>query len=76
MIKEQTIVKKDTQENWDKAIRFVPKAGEMIYYTDIDDFKIGDGKTLLQDLVFLKNYSYAVNNETLVLKGGQQWQLK
>jgi len=46
MEKEQTFIKKDTTENWNKAKRFVPKENEIIIYTDAGT-KIGDGKTLL-----------------------------
>ncbi len=51
------IHKHDTEENWLKAINFIPKQGELIIY-DIDDthaqprFKIGDGETLVSELPF------------------------
>lgn len=51
------IHKHDTEENWLKAINFIPKQGELIIY-DTDDihtqsrFKIGDGETLVSDLPF------------------------
>jgi hypothetical protein len=30
------LIKKDTTENWNKAINFIPKAGEIIVYADLD----------------------------------------
>lgn len=50
--------KHDTEENWLKAVNFIPKQGEMIIY-DIDDdydyerIKIGDGTTLVSSLPFV-----------------------
>jgi hypothetical protein len=51
------IHKHDTEENWDKATGFIPQQGEIIVY-DIDTtheherFKIGDGKTSVNNLPF------------------------
>jgi len=70
MIKEQTILKKDTTENWNKAKNFIPKEGEFIYYSDINNYKIGDGETRLQDLSFIRNYKYTFDNGTLIIEGG------
>lgn len=56
-IKSRIIHKHDTEENWLKAVNFIPKQGELIIY-DIDSihtierFKIGDGTTLVNDLPF------------------------
>lgn len=44
--------KTDTLNNWEKAIGFVPKKGEIIIYSDIKKFKVGDGITLLSTLDF------------------------
>lgn len=50
--------KHDIEENWLKAVNFIPKQGEMIVY-DIDDnytyerIKIGDGVTLVSALPFV-----------------------
>jgi len=52
MEKEQSFIKKDTTENWNKAKRFIPKENEVIVYTDAGT-KIGDGKTLLHELPFI-----------------------
>lgn len=56
--------KRDTCENWDHAIGFIPLNGEVIIYTDYQDvdgqyvpgIKIGDGTTYVQDLPFLGAY--------------------
>lgn len=56
-IKTRVINKHDTETNWIKAINFIPLQGEIIVY-DVDSnynyerFKIGDGKTLINDLPF------------------------
>lgn len=44
--------KYDTQENWNKAVNFVPKKGELIIYSDIKKFKVGDGSSKLSVLDF------------------------
>ena len=50
--------KHDIEENWKKAINFIPKQAEIIVY-DIDDThdyvrkKIGDGVTKVNDLPFV-----------------------
>lgn len=57
-INSRIINKHDTEANWNKAINFIPKQGELIIY-DIDDnynyerFKIGDGKTIVSSLPFV-----------------------
>lgn len=59
-IKSRIIHKHDTEENWLKAVNFIPKKGELIIY-DIDisysyeRFKIGDGITLVSALPFAMN---------------------
>jgi hypothetical protein len=73
MIKENTIIKKDSSENWAKAKNFVPKEGEIIFY-DEDKIKIGDGLTKVNDLPFVNenSYEYHLEGTTLVIqsKGG------
>jgi hypothetical protein len=67
--------KHDTEANWKKAVNFVPLAGELIIYdADIESggeysyerFKIGDGKTPVNELVFYKANSsnWNQNDET------------
>ena len=51
-LKWRTQLKHDTSENWSKAVNFIPLDGEMIIYTDLKRFKIGDGQTLVNDLPF------------------------
>lgn len=54
------IQKHDIEENWLKAINFIPRQGEIIIY-DADDsysferIKIGDGKTTVSNLPFIIN---------------------
>lgn len=49
--------KHDIQSNWEKAVNFIPKAGEIIIY-DVDAnyayprIKIGNGTNYLRDLLF------------------------
>ena len=60
------ITKHDTEANWEKALSFIPKLGEIIIYetplktipneydwTSIPRIKIGDGNTLINDLLFI-----------------------
>lgn len=72
MEKEQVFIKKDTSQNWDKAKNFIPKENEMIIYTDLKKKKIGDGKTLLNNLPFVDQYDYTVEGNMLIIenKGG------
>ena len=50
--------KHDIEANWNKALNFIPKQGEIIIY-DIDAnynyerFKIGDGITTVNNLLFI-----------------------
>lgn len=69
MIKENTIIKKDTAENWSKAKNFIPKENEIIIYTDIG-MKIGDGKTKVNDLPFVNQNSYSVEDDMLIIEEG------
>lgn len=70
MEKEQSFIKKDTTENWNKAKRFIPKENEIIIYTDIfpKGIKIGDGKTKITDLPFIGNYDYSVEDGVLIIQ--------
>ena len=59
-LKTRVILKHDTEANWDKAITFVPKKGEVIIY-DPDDThpysrqKLGDGVKTVVVLPFFEN---------------------
>ena len=46
------IQKNDTSTNWAKATTFVPLKGELIVYTDIGQFKVGDGVTSVVNLPY------------------------
>lgn len=67
MIKEQTIIKKDSPENWNKAKNFVPKEGEIIVYLGMG-MKLGNGETKVNDLPFVSQTSYAVEDNILVIE--------
>lgn len=59
--KNRIIHKHDTEENWKKAVNFIPKKGEIIIY-DIDNkinyqrLKIGDGVTVVSELPFYESF--------------------
>ena len=59
IIKSRMQQKHDTETNWDKAVNFVPKPGEILIY-DADEtynyqrMKIGNGQNNPHDLPFLK----------------------
>lgn len=71
-IKTRIQLKNDTEENWNKAINFVPRKGELIIYNaesgqNIDTarlfprFKVGDGVTTVVNLPFfygIGQYTY------------------
>lgn len=67
MEKEPTLIKKDTSLNWDKAKNFIPKENEIIIYTDLDQKKIGDGKTLLNELPFIGLDSWSIDGTILII---------
>lgn len=68
MLNARIMQKHDTQENWDKAVNFIPKAGEIIVY-DADDtysfarVKVGDGENSVGDLPFMNDYVSITNAE-------------
>lgn len=45
--------KSDTSTNWAKATTFIPKKGEVVFYTDLNKIKIGDGSTVVGTLPFI-----------------------
>ena len=69
MIKEQTLIKKDTSTNWSKAKNFIPKENEVILYTDFEPnrMKIGNGKTKINELPFVDNNEYGVEEDVLII---------
>ena len=78
-ISSRIINKHDTEVNWNKAINFIPKAGEIIVYDrdetyDYERFKIGDNVTSVINLPFylenqLLTYTLSKNNNQIVLTG-------
>ena len=57
-INARIITKHDTEANWSKAITFVPREGEIVIYepdnfNTVSRFKVGDGKTVLNNLPFI-----------------------
>lgn len=58
MEKSNAIVKVDTEENWAKAINYIPDSFTIIVYTyenKSPKVKIGDGIHKVNDLPFLSN---------------------
>lgn len=45
--------KTDTSTNWAKATNFIPLKGELIYYSDLNKLKVGDGTTKVSNLKFI-----------------------
>lgn len=69
-MKNRTIVKSDTTENWEKAVNFIPLKGEPIIYWDEDDsvkMKIGDGKTNVNLLKFVFSQKSSVVDDILII---------
>lgn len=66
------IHKHDIEANWEKAINFIPKQGEIIIY-DIDAnynyerFKIGDGITTVNNLLFITSQADWNQNDEFAL---------
>lgn len=48
----RVVQKHDTKANWEKATNFIPLKGEIILYDDLNEIKIGDGTTKINDLDF------------------------
>ncbi len=68
MEKSHATVKVDTEENWAKAINYIPDSFTIIVYTYEDKspkVKIGDGIHKVNDLPFLSNKE--VSGNVLVL---------
>lgn len=52
VINSRVVMKHDISTNWEQATNFTPLAGEIIVYSDLNKFKIGDGTTLVGNLPF------------------------
>ena len=57
-------IKHDTKARWDAATSFTPLEGELIFYTDLNKIKIGDGKTLLPKLPFISVTKEDINGDS------------
>ena len=60
MFNTRIIHKHDTEANWKKAENFIPKEAELIVYDPDENYdypriKIGDGKTNINSLPFIKD---------------------
>lgn len=75
------IHKHDIEANWNKAVNFIPKQGELIIY-DIDDnynyqrIKIGDGIRTIINLPFIGNVDeefFAQSVEPIEAVNGDFW---
>ena len=52
-VKTRIVNKHDTTANWNARSTFIPKAGEIIIYTDIHKVKVGDGTSTISTLPFI-----------------------
>ena len=69
MEKSNAIVKVDTEENWKKAINYIPDSFTIIVYSYENEsprVKIGDGVHNVNDLPFLNDRK--VSGNTLILQ--------
>lgn len=68
-LKSRHVQKHDIEENWAKAVNFIPLKAEIIVY-DVDEthdyerFKIGDGVTKVSELPFNNVSSGGIQNIT------------
>lgn len=69
----------DVESNWDKAVSFIPRSGEIIVYdpdttNTTSRIKIGDGIHAISELPFLVEASitdyFAESNGIIYLNGG------
>lgn len=68
MVKSNAVVKIDTEENWNKAINYIPDQFTIIVYEYPDrspKIKMGDGKHKVFELPFLNESR--MDNQILVL---------
>ena len=68
MLKSNAVVKVDSEENWNKAVNYIPDPFTILVYTYREatpKVKIGDGTHKVKDLPFL-NQSQVVD-DTLIL---------
>ena len=67
-------IKRDTEQNWEKAKNFIPKKDEVIIYdcASTTKIKIGDGVTKVNNLKFVEEVIPSLNaqyidDETIIL---------
>lgn len=75
-LKTRLQMKNDTEANWNKAVNFVPKKGEIIVYNTDENYslpriKIGDGTTKVSDLGFLSASTGFPTSEFIVSTNGE-----
>lgn len=70
MEKSNAIIKVDSEENWNKATKYIPDVFTIIVYEAEDNkpprIKIGDGVHTVKELSFLTN-NKTVEDNTLIL---------
>lgn len=52
-VKSRVQVKRGTSADWALATNFYPLEGEIIFYSDLNKIKVGNGNTLVKDLPFI-----------------------
>ena len=77
-IKTRIVHKHDTQENWDKAVNFIPLKGELIFYDPdalypFTRLKVGDGINKVSDLPFIQRDIYVQPDEPAAALDGSIW---
>lgn len=63
-------MKREKETDWAKAINFIPKDREIIVYDCQDGeikFKIGDGKTKVNDLPFTDDNAFVVEDGDFIV---------
>lgn len=63
-------MKREKETDWAKAINFIPKDREIIVYDCLDGeikFKIGDGKTKVNDLPFTDDNVFVVEDGDFIV---------
>lgn len=78
-IKTRIQLKNDTEANWDRAINFVPREGEVITYSADDThpfsrLKVGDGSTTVFNLPFID--ASTLEGKKLEIGTTVEWQSK
>ena len=69
MEKQKYIVKKDLTDNWAKAITYIPKETEILFYTDMSPIgiKIGNGKNTVLELPFINSLNSVIEDDILII---------